>query len=142
MVGFLSGIAIGNLIAFLFAHLSGSSQLFNDSFINRFGSETMAFIIHSLLSGVHGALSFSGIIFYELEGWGLAKATILHCLLINVSFLVTGLYLEWIPSDLTTIFLSIFIITTIFFIIWIIMAARYKREVRKLNELLEKEKSE
>lgn len=142
LIGFLLGMAIGNFIAFFFAWMSGTAQLFSASMINRFGSETVAFIIHTILSGIHGALSFSGVIFYEIEEWGLAKATFMHCLLINASFLINGLYLEWIPSDLSSILVSTSIITVMFFIIWIIMHTRCKREVRDLNQLLQKEKDE
>ncbi len=141
-IGFLLGMAIGNFIAFFFARMNGSDQLFSASLISRFGSETSAFIIHTLLSGVHGALSFSGIIFYEIEEWGLAKATFLHCLLINTSFLINGLYLEWIPFDLPFILVSTSMITVMFFIIWIVMHIRCKKEVRDLNDLLQKEKDE
>ena len=142
LIGFLLGMAIGNFIEFFFAWMSGTPQLFSASMISRFGSETVAFIIHTILSGVHGALSFSGVIFYEIEEWGLAKATFMHCLLINASFLINGLYLEWIPSDLSSILVSTSIITVMFFIIWIIMHTRCKREVRDLNQLLQKEKDE
>ena len=139
-IGFLLGMAVGNFIAFFFARMNGSDQLFSASIISRFGSETSAFIIHTILSGIHGALSFSGIIFYEIEEWGLAKATFLHCLLINASFLINGLYLEWIPSDLPSILVSTSMITAMFFIIWIIIHIRCKKEVRDLNDLLQKEK--
>ena len=140
LIGFLLGMAIGNFIAFFFAWMSGTAQLFSASMISRFGSETVAFIIHTILSGIHGALSFSGVIFYEIEEWGLAKATFMHCLLINASFLINGLYLEWIPSDLSSILVSTSIITVMFFIIWVIMHTRCKREVKDLNQLLQKEK--
>lgn len=142
LIGFLSGMAIGNFIAFFFAWMNGTDQLFPASIINRFGSETSAFIIHTIFSGLHGALCFSGVIFYEIEEWGLAKATFLHCLLINASFLINGLFLEWIPSDPASILVSTLIISVMFFIIWIIMHTHCKREVRDLNQLLQKEKNE
>ena len=142
LIGFLSGMAIGNFIAFFFAWINGTDQLFSASMIQRFGSETFTFFIHTIFSGIHGALSFSGVIFYEIEEWGLAKATFMHSLLINASFLINGLYLEWIPFDLSSILVSTSIITIMFFIIWIIMYTRYKKEVRDLNQLLQKEKDE
>ena len=140
LIGLVLGMAIGDLIAFLGAYFSGSDTLFGQNMIDRFGNETNAFMVHTLLSGIYGAICFAGTCFYEIEEWSLLKATILHCLLINVSFLTVGLYLGWIPADFNAIAISCSIITGFFFIIWLIMDYRYKKEVKKLNDLLREKK--
>ena len=49
--------------------------------------------------------------------------------------------LEWIPFDMKVIAFSSLFIVGCFFIIWIIMYVRNKREVKKLNELLHEEEN-
>ena len=142
LIGFVIGMAIGDLITFLNAYFSGSSVLFGSDMISKYGSETNAFLVHTLLSGIHGAICFAGTCFYEIEDWGLLKATVLHCFLINASFLIIGLYLNWIPANTVVILISCLVITGIFFIIWLIMASRYRKEVKKLNDLLREKKDE
>lgn len=141
IVGFLLGALSGLIIAYIFAYINGSDHLFDDSFINRFGSQRTAFVVQMLFSGLYGAICFSSMGYYEVEDWGLLKATVLHCLTINLSFLIIGLFLEWIPFDMKVIAFSSLLIVGCFFIIWIIMYVRNKREVKKLNELLHEEEN-
>ena len=138
-IGFLAGMASGMIIAFIFSRISGHSYLFDPSLLERFHSETAAFLVNTILSGIYGAVCFAGMSFYEMENWGLLKATVLHCLLINISFLCTGLFLDWIPLQPVPILLSILFITGGFFAVWLIMFMKYKSEVKDLNQLLQED---
>ena len=75
-------------------------------------------------------------VFYRVESWGLAKATLLHLALLYAAYL--GLYLlnNWLPRD----WLSVGIFTAVFaigyLVIWAVVVASVTATARKLNEKL------
>lgn len=141
LIGFVIGMAAGEIIAIVMAFLSGRTTLASEEMIARFGSEVMWMLVHTFFSGLHGAICMAGTTLYELEDWGLLKTSMMHCLLILCSFTVIGLYLEWISFSFADIAISWTCMIIGYLIIWLIMDARYKREVKKLNEMLEKDQA-
>ncbi len=61
-LGFILGIAIGNIIACLFG-----SHVVAPALIEKIGSEQGAFLLQTLLSGVYGTVCFLGIGFMILS---------------------------------------------------------------------------
>ncbi len=136
-IGFLAGIVIGNVIAWL---TGKSGSLASPSLIDRMGGETPALLMQVLFSGLYGAATMSGVALYDVERFPLALATALHCLICVVPYIPLALLLGWVvkPSD---ILITACLQVIAFFLIWLIMYLRCKAEVRKLNELQkEKEK--
>ena len=142
LLGFLIGMVVGNLISIFMAYLSSSDSLCTPQMIERFGSETNAIFMQTLCSGIHGAISMAGVSFYDIEEWGLLKASITHCLLIEISFICTALFMQWIEFDLLQIGISVSVIAFFYFIIWLIINFSYKNEVSDLNELLKRNKDD
>ena len=138
-IGFLLGIVIGNLIAFL----TGNSDTGGITFAPQKlldmsgGNAVIAMLLQSLFSGLYGAVCFAGMSFYEIERMPLAVATALHCALIVLLFIPIALLLGWISQIETQLIIS-GIQLVCFFIIWLIMYAGFKKQVKELNELQEK----
>ncbi|MBP5280833.1 MAG: DUF3021 domain-containing protein [Erysipelotrichaceae bacterium] len=141
LIGFIIGMAVGDIIAYFEASLSGSTTFVSSKMIERFGSEAMAIFVQTLLSGIHGAICMAGVSFYEIEDWSLLKTSIIHYLLIICSFTTIGLFLNWVPDSLPGLLIVWACMGIVYMIIWLIMHFRYKAEVRKLNEMLEKEEN-
>lgn len=68
MLGFVIGMAVGNLIAAMFSYVPGGDNLIvSELLLEKTGSESKAFLIQTLLSGVLGAVGMGGTVIYELE---------------------------------------------------------------------------
>ena len=138
-IGFLLGIVIGDLIALL----TGNSDTEGITFASQKlldmagGNGTVAMLLQSLFSGLYGAACFAGMSFYEIERMPLAVATALHCALIVLLFIPIALLLGWV-SDIGTLLIISGIQLVCFFIIWVILYAGFKKQVKELNELQEK----
>lgn len=135
-LGFLLGMVAGNLIAVL---ISGFSSEFVIPVTEQLlsiagGNNGAAVLLQTLFSGVYGAVCFAGITFYELERWPLALATAAHCLLIIVPFIPVAHLLGWETGVIDTLIMAGFQLVA-FFIVWLIMNAIYKAQVRKLNAM-------
>ncbi len=134
-IGFLMGMAVGNIIAVLTTcSADGPVQFYSDFLLERTGSAAVAALLQTLLSGVYGAVSMAGTVTYEVEQWSLVRATLTHYLIIVLCYPPLALLLGW-SSDVWEILIAIGIMTAVFFLIWLIMAAIYRRQVQKLNEM-------
>ena len=135
-IGFLLGIVIGDLIALL----TGNSDTEGITFASQKlldmagGNGTVAMLLQSLFSGLYGAACFAGMSFYEIERMPLAVATALHCALIVLLFIPIALLLGWV-SNIGTLLIISGIQLVGFFIIWLIMYAGFKKQVKELNEM-------
>ena len=101
----------------------------------------IAMLLQSLFSGLYGAACFAGVSFYEIERMPLAAATALHCALIILLFIPIALLLGWV-SNIQTLLTISGIQLVCFFIIWLIMYAVFKKQVKELNELQEKNRDQ
>ena len=135
-IGFLIGIVIGDLIAFLTGTSSTDSVAFTSSKLLDMagGNAVLAMILQSLFSGIYGAICFAGVCFYDIERWPLALATGAHCAAIILVYIPVALLLGWV-SSITEILFVAGIQLVAFFIIWLILYFIYKKQVRELNEM-------
>lgn len=136
LIGFLIGVAIGNVIAIL----TGKSDTGGVTFASQKllsmsgGNGIVAMLLQSLFSGLYGAACFAGMSFYEAERLPLAAATALHCALIVFLFIPIALLLGW-AGGIMEILIIAGIQIVVFFIIWLIMWSVYKKQVKELNEM-------
>ena len=135
-LGFSLGILIGDGIAILTGSLSaGELVLVSEKLMDMTGNMVLAFIIQSLLSGLYGAITFGTMVFYDIESWSLVLSTSLHCLVVVGFFIPVALFLGWNSGDLIAMLIMIGCQLIAFFIVWLIMNAIYKKQVKELNEM-------
>ena len=137
LAGSVTGMVGCNLIALVMsAWLIGDASMITDTLIARTGSPVAAMAVQTLLSGIYGAYTFAGILLYYSERLSLLKATIIHCAMIVIAFIPLEIYMGW--TDFTLRDIAVMAGNQIigFAIVWLIMDAKYRREVRELNELL------
>ncbi len=129
------GAAIGLLIALGFLLFEHRPETFLGA---RGGLATTLYVLYCCL---FGAAAMGGQVVYEIEDWGLTRATLTH-------FAITlgGFCLLWYllglfrPGDLVFwIILASYVAA--YFIIWLIQFLSYKRQIRQMNKELQKWKS-
>ncbi|MBO4394794.1 MAG: DUF3021 domain-containing protein [Eubacterium sp.] len=137
-LGFMLSIIIGQAITMLSGFIArGELVLTTETLLDRMGSFGSAFLIQSILLGIYGMFVWGGIILYDLEKLPLMAATALHGALVIIPFIPLALFCGW-----TNGIVSVFIMSGCqligFIIIWLIMNAIYKKQVKELNELQKK----
>ena len=140
--GFLIGMAVGNLIAFLTSlSFPGGAVIVAPEFAAAVGSDMAALFIQTLLSGLIGAVSFGGMSLYEIDEWSMAAIMAVHFALICAVFIPVSLILRWLTDALSLVIMA-GIMAAAYFVIWLILCAVYRQQVKKLNELQQKMFSE
>lgn len=74
---------------------------------------------------------------YDVETWSLLRASLVHCLLVLVSYIIVGLTLRWFAADAVSILIVAGMILAAYAIIWLCMYIAWKMEMRKMNALTE-----
>lgn len=136
-IGFLLGIVIGYAISIL-TGLDNPAVFISvpPRLLALTGSVPVSQILQGLFSGIYGAVCFAGMSVYEAERLPLAAATGIHCAMIVFPYIPVGLFLGWVNS-LTEILIVAGCQLVGFFIIWLIMNAIYKKQVKELNQMQE-----
>ncbi|MBQ6267624.1 MAG: DUF3021 domain-containing protein [Clostridia bacterium] len=136
-IGFLIGVAIGYGICILEGTADPDSILpVSDRLLHLAGSVQAALVLQGLFSGLYGAACFAGMSLYELERLPLAAATALHCAMIILLFIPIALLLGWVSGAPELLIIAGMQLVA-FFLIWLIMWAIYKKQVKELNEMQE-----
>lgn len=139
--GFLLGMVVGALIFVVVGFANGGSLAMPGfPLYTLMGSEAGALLAQMLLSGVFGMVPMAGVMFYEIDSWGLLKQAVVHYATYTVAFLIVGCVVGWIEPTLADMGLIVGIFAVGHAIIWVIMYARYKAETQELNALLQETK--
>ena len=72
-------------------------------------------------------------VFYNIEKWGLVKATSLHFLIYYFCYMFCYLVNNWIKKDFATIAIFTGIFVLVYFVIWISITLSIKKITKKLN---------
>lgn len=136
------GFPMGVLIAFLIALMGSGSEMhfFSETLLIRMGGNlSTATAVNILVCGLYGSACMVGTVFYDIERWPLALATVLHYLIVVLGCLDCFLLLGW-GDGIRDYLITAGLQTAVFFLIWLIMYLRYKAQVKELNELNQKNK--
>ncbi|MBQ3418100.1 MAG: DUF3021 domain-containing protein [Ruminococcus sp.] len=136
-IGFLLGVVIGYALSVLMG-LDNPDVFISvpPRLLTLTGSVPVSQILQGLFSGIYGAVCFATMSFYKIERWPLALATGAHCAVIVLLYIPVGLFLGWLNSPLEILIVAGCQLVG-FFIIWLIMNAIYKKQVKELNEMQE-----
>jgi hypothetical protein len=140
LAGLVVGAIVGHLITLLVNYLSRGEFLICMPKLTESCGHTGAIVVQTLLSGIFGMISFGGMCIFDIEDWSLLRASTVHCMLILVSFLTAGLLLHWFSFDLIPILIMTGFIIVVYALIWLIMYAVWKVEIRQMNLLAQEYK--
>ncbi|MBE7008773.1 MAG: DUF3021 domain-containing protein [Ruminococcaceae bacterium] len=130
VTGLVLGMAVGNLIA----ALAGHPNIVSPMLLAKAGGLSEALLWQTLLSGVIGGVAWAGMSLYELERWPLLATCAAHFTLILAAFLPIGSFLGWLETPGEMLLMAA-IMAVAHFIVFLIMCAVYRRQVRELNEM-------
>ena len=137
-LGFFIGVFVGNVLS----ALSGwPDAVVTDKLLGMCGGLAPALLVHTLLSGALGAVSFAGMSLYDVEGWSLLRIAVAHYLIIEAAYLPIGSALGWF-AEARAALVWMLCCAAVYLVIFLILWALYRRQVRELNRLNEQRKEE
>ncbi len=141
VLGFILGVTICYSISFIIFLCQKEIRVLSSMLENNLGI-IFGNIVQILVTGIFGMICFGGTLFYDIESWGLFRATLCHYLGIVIGYFIASFALGWYPFTWFSVLFIFCFMTIGFFIIWAIIYFRYKKEIKELNENLEKYREE
>ena len=129
-IGFALGVLVG--MAFLLSCGIGAYRAAH-------GAGRLA--LYLAMSGLLGAVNMGSTTIYSLEHWGVLRCTATHFLITMTCLCTVGFSMDWftLHDPVTPWMLGSCVV--IYFIIWLIISLRCKREIRQINAALKDWKS-
>ena len=90
-------------------------------------------IIHLVVSGLLGMICMGSSVVYDIDSWGLLKATVIHYLACMISFTASSMLLSWFPSRVSFA-IMVAMMTLIYAGIWIGEMLHWRKTIEGLNE--------
>jgi hypothetical protein len=92
--------------------------------------------LYLALSGLLGAVGMGGTTIYSMEHWGLLRCTVTHFVITLLAYCAVGFTLGWLDLRQPATLLMFLGYVIAYFIIWLSMYIKYKRQIRRINEAL------
>lgn len=123
------GFALGMLVGLGIMAVGGVR-----AFYERHGAGRVA--MYLAMSGLLGAVNVGTTTIYSLEHWGVLRCTLTHFAIAMTTICAVGFSCGWFSiGDPLTLWILLSE-TVAYFIIWLVMYLRCKREIRQINEAL------
>ncbi len=119
LIGIIAGMIVGIIIWML---QSGNP-------------EGRSFVLHIVMSGLHGLIPYGAATVYSIENWGLTKSTVVHATITLATILAIELPMKWFEWNREfAIMMVIYVI--IYTLIWIGNFLYWKHTIKKINDEL------
>ena len=142
LLGLLSGVAIGQLIAIVISAAIGDGMFHAviPQVSEDFGGELTAAVAQTALLGAFGAVVGAASVVWEIDGWSLTKQTAVHFCLLSVSFAAAAHILYWVPRTVGGAAAALLMLVAIYAGIWCCAYFSAKRKIGKINDKLGKDR--
>ncbi|NLZ56623.1 MAG: DUF3021 domain-containing protein [Clostridiaceae bacterium] len=140
LIGFVVGALVAHAIALLVNYFDSGQYLVCMPTLTEKLGVAGAVVVQSMLAGIFGMVALGGTCLFDIERWSLLRASVAHCALILVTFMIVGLLLHWFSFDIIPILIMTGMIIVTYALIWLIMYVAWKREIRQMNRLAEEYK--
>ncbi len=127
LIKFLMGGVIGMLICVTIMFLSMSAEEIDSQ-----GLEVLRQLAGAFL---YGSFAMGGSVAYEIESWGIVRATATHYIASMSALLIVNHVLGWFGYG-PGLILAFAGLTLVYVLIWVIQAVSSARRVREVNEEL------
>lgn len=95
---------------------------------------TMGFFQSTMAGYLLAFLVAGSSVFYQVEQWGLAKATLCHLIALYAAYLGAYLFGGWLRADFSTVAIFSAIFAGGYLVIWAVVVLSVKATAQKLNE--------
>lgn len=142
LIGLVTGPFCAHVITLIVNYFSHGQYLICMPELTESLGPTGAIVAQTVLGAFLGVMANGGMCFFDIEEWSLLRASVAHCSLILVTFIIVGLLLRWFSFDIIPILIMACMIFFVYALIWLIMYAIWKREIREMNRLAEEYKKD
>ena len=141
LFGFPVGIAIGFVITILISACVGNGSFYpvTPELINTMGNELNAVILQTVLCGIMGTGFAMASVIWELDSWSLAKQSGIYFLIACILMLPIAYIAGWMKHSIGGFLSYVGIFVAIFIAVWLAQYLSWKRKIKKMNELVNKE---
>lgn len=144
LIGFPGGVTICLVITIIESLIVGDGRFYAyvPELVELAGSEIMAVLLQTALAGLVGSVYGAASVIWDMENWSIAKQSGIFFAIAAVTMMPIGYLLNWMEHSVTGIISFFLVFLVIFVIIWITMYLIWRRKIRKLNQNVQKRKSE
>ena len=138
VVGLMAGIAVSYLITIgiSISLCDGNYYPCVPSLAERFGSETTAVIVQTILSALLGAGFAGSSLIWEKDDWSLLKQTGIYFAIVTVLMMTVAYVCEWMEHSVIGALSYFAIFFAIFVIAWVTRYAVWKIRIAKIKKKL------
>ena len=135
-LGVLGGIVMSHLITIGISIVVDDGNFYPcvPSLVERYGSETTAVIVQTILSAVLGAGFAGASVIWEKDDWSLLKQTGIYFAIITVIMMTVAYICEWIEHSVNGVAKYFGIFFAIFVVVWLVRYAIWKIRISKIKD--------
>ena len=141
IIGFILGALVEFLIVAMINIGNGGFSLIAGNLSERYGN-AVALILQIMLPGLMGGINFAATFVYNSDRFNIVTATITHATIVLITILSVGSFMEWFELTFASVAIFLALMTAIYIMIWFLMYSKSKAEIERINEALEKRRSE
>ena len=141
LLGFPLGIAIGFVITVIISMCIGDGSFYpvNPELIDTMKNELNAVILQTILCGILGTGFAMASVIWENDSWSLAKQSGIYFLIACILMLPIAYIAGWMEHSIGGFLSYVGIFVAIFIAVWLAQYLSWKRKIKKMNELVNKE---
>ena len=135
-IGFSLGVLVTIMINIICGALeNGNAVTYLDDLSSiRYGRSHIRVMLELLTGGLLGLIGNGGAVVYEIESWGILKATTVHFVMTMLAFFIIGVFNGWLTPRLSLVnVIMTCIMIFVYLAIWLIQYFVYKREIDIIN---------
>lgn len=139
--GFPVGIAIGFVITLIISACVGDGNYYpvTPELIDTMANEMNAVILQTVLCGIMGMGFAMASVIWELDSWSLAKQSGVYFLIVCIIMLPIAYIANWMEHSIGGFLSYAGIFVAIFVIVWLAQYLSWKRKIKKINALVNRE---
>lgn len=141
LFGLPVGITIGFVITLVISACIGGGSYYpaTPELVEAMGSELCATVLQTALCAVMGAGFAAASVIWELDTWSLAKQSGIYFLIACILMLPIAYIAGWMEHSIGGFLSYVGIFVAIFIAVWLAQYLSWKRKIKKMNELVNKE---
>lgn len=141
LFGLPTGIAIEFVITLIISICIGNGSFYpvTPELIGATGNELNAVILQTVLCAIMGAGFAAASIIWELDSWSLAKQSGIYFMIISVIMLPIAYFTNWMNHTVLGVLSYVAIFVAIFVVVWLSQYLLWKRKIKQMNTLVNKD---
>ncbi len=138
IMGFVYGVFIGQTILILESLAGGKGNFYPVSayLLEHSSSQISAVIIQYFITGIIGISFATTTLIFEIDSWSITSQTALHFAITSLVMYISGFFCGWFPHTVKSTIIWFVIFIVIYVIMWVGFMLYFKKQIKKINEVL------